>query len=62
MMPMDRRADIFAVGVILWEAITGRRMWKGNAEGAIAHRLSIGDIPKVSDFAHDPPPMLRAIC
>ena len=60
--PVDRRADIFAVGVILWEAITGRRMWKGNAEGAIAHRLSTGDIPKLTDFVAEPPPMLKMIC
>jgi serine/threonine-protein kinase len=60
--PVDRRADVFAVGVILWEAITGRRMWKGNAEGAIAHRLSVGDIPKITDYVPEPPPMLKAIC
>ena len=60
--PVDRRADIFAVGVILWEAITGRRMWKGNAEGAIAHRLSVGDIPKITEYVPEPPPVLKAIC
>ena len=60
--PVDRRADIFAVGVILWEAITGRRMWKGNAEGAIAHRLSVGDIPKITEYVPEPPPILKAIC
>ncbi len=60
--PLDWRGDVFAVGVILWEAITGRRMWKGNAEGAIAHRLSIGDIPKIVDFCADSPPLLKAIC
>jgi len=60
--PVDRRADIFAIGVILWEAITGRRMWKGFAEGAIAHRLSVGDIPKMTEHVPEPPPMLKAIC
>jgi len=59
---VDRRADLFSVGVILWEAITGKRMWKGMAEGAIAHRLSLGDIPKITDFVSDPPPPLRVIC
>ncbi len=60
--PVDRRADIFSIGVILWEAITGRRMWKGNAEGAIAHRLSVGEIPKITEFIPEPPPMLQTIC
>jgi serine/threonine protein kinase len=59
---VDRRADVFSVGVILWEAITGRRMWKGNAEGAIAHRLSTGDLPKITDHVPEPPPHLKAIC
>jgi serine/threonine protein kinase len=60
--PVDRRADIFSIGVILWEAMTGRRMWKGSAEGAIAHRLSTGDIPKITDFVPEAPAHLRAIC
>ncbi len=60
--PVDRRADVFSVGVILWEAITGRRMWKGSAEGAIAHRLSLGDIPKITDFVPEAPLHLKAIC
>ncbi len=59
---VDRRADVFSIGVILWEAITGRRMWKGNAEGAIAHRLSIGDIPKMTDHVPEPPALLKQIC
>jgi serine/threonine-protein kinase len=33
----DRRADLFAVGVMLWEALTGRRMWKGENEVALLH-------------------------
>ena len=31
-LELDRRADIFAVGVLIWEAAAGRRMWKGASD------------------------------
>ena len=35
----DRRADIFAVGVILWEMLAVRRFWSGVADNQIAAYL-----------------------
>lgn len=46
---VDRRADVFAVGVMLWEIAVGRRMWDGVSEPALMHRLATGDIPPVPD-------------
>ena len=43
---VDRRADLFAVGVMLWEAVAGSRMW-GGEEGNVLTRLLNGDIPKL---------------
>src|SRR6185503_4694743 len=43
--PVDRRADIFSVGVMLWEAATGRRLWQGHDEIAVFRRLAAGDLP-----------------
>jgi eukaryotic-like serine/threonine-protein kinase len=48
---VDRRADVFSVGSMLWEAAAGRRMWDGLSEGALMHRLSIGEIPRASQHA-----------
>jgi serine/threonine-protein kinase len=42
---VDRRADIFSVGVMLWEAATGRRLWQGHDEIAVFRRLTEGDLP-----------------
>ncbi|MFO0679902.1 MAG: serine/threonine-protein kinase [Polyangiaceae bacterium] len=42
----DRRVDVFAVGVMFWELLTGQRMWQGIDEMAIALKLVSGDIPR----------------
>jgi formylglycine-generating enzyme required for sulfatase activity/serine/threonine protein kinase len=47
--PVDRRADIFAVGVMLWESVTGTRMWKGVSDLVVISELSKGRIPRLRD-------------
>lgn len=59
---VDRRADIFAVGVMLWQALTGRRLWKGLSDAEVFQRLSRDDIPTPSSVADDVNPALEAIC
>jgi serine/threonine-protein kinase len=39
---VDRRADLFAVGVMLWEMLAGRRMWEGKTEVDIVNHLANG--------------------
>lgn len=39
---VDRRADIFSVGVMLWEMLAGRRLWQGMTEAQIVRHLSSG--------------------
>jgi serine/threonine-protein kinase len=42
---VDRRSDIFSVGVMLWEAITGLRFWQDWHELAIYRRLCSDNLP-----------------
>ncbi len=58
--PIDRRADIFAAGVMLFEAVTGESPWAGKTNGAITHALTTGQVPKLMERA-DAPPELAAI-
>jgi len=58
---IDRRVDIFAVGVMLWEALARRRMWPDLDEVAIVQRLRAAEIPALPAGA-DGGPELRALC
>ena len=58
---VDRRADIFAAGALLWEAATGVRMWANVSQVNLMHRLMTGDIPKPSSVAPVDPELERII-
>ena len=42
---LDRRADVFSAGAILWELLLEHRMWHGHGELQILTRLAAGDVP-----------------
>jgi eukaryotic-like serine/threonine-protein kinase len=47
---VDGRADVFAVGILLWEIITGRRFWHGVEEVTILRQLLSGEIPPLPPY------------
>jgi serine/threonine-protein kinase len=57
---VDARSDLFSVGVMLWEAATGKRFWQGCDELEIYQRLVSGDLPTASG-AGDMHPQIYAI-
>ncbi|HEY3254009.1 MAG TPA: serine/threonine-protein kinase [Polyangiaceae bacterium] len=52
---IDRRADLFAVGVILWEAVARRRMWEGKSEVELFRGLATGVLPNLREFSPGAP-------
>ncbi len=59
---VDRRADVFAVGVMLWEALSGSKLWKGLSDATIMNRVLAGEIPQPQNASSEIPPELTAIC
>lgn len=60
--PVDRRADIFSVGVMLWEALARRRLWKGLSDVAMLHHIVSGQVPPPSTVRSGIHPALDAVC
>ncbi len=50
---VDARADVFAAGVILWELLSGKRMYRKSETTSLIERAKTGDVPPF-DAAHLP--------
>ena len=59
---VDRRADLFSVGVMLWEMVAGRRMWPGKTEVEIVGHLVSGRPLQPLPLDSSLPAGLDAIC
>ena len=57
---VDRRADVFAMGIVLWELLTGERLFHAGSAPATLHRLLSQPIPRVSSVVPDIAPALDA--
>ena len=51
---VDHRADVFALGVVLWEAVTGKRLFRRETELATMRAIVDDPIPHPSEVAELP--------
>lgn len=58
--PVDARADVFSVGVLLAEAITRKPFWGEGTTAVISARLIHGEIPDIEQAGIEP--LLEEIC
>ncbi len=59
---VDRRADVFAVGVMLWQALTGERLWGDLGDLEIFVKLQSTPLPAPRSVRADVPPELDDLC
>ena len=58
---VDRRTDIYAASVVLWEALTGRRLFPGQTEIEIFAKVAEGNTTPPSAYAPEIPAILDAV-
>jgi serine/threonine-protein kinase len=58
---VDHRTDIFAVGIILWEMLAGRRLFLGESDFQTVKMVQQAQVPPLSQMRKDIPPELERI-
>src|SRR3954447_21544912 len=58
---IDRRADIFAIGTVLWEVLADKRLFKGEGEADTLNRGLFEPIPRLREIAPEVHPALETV-
>jgi serine/threonine protein kinase len=58
---VDQRTDIFATGIILWEMITGTRLFLGETDLGTVRQVQAARVPPLSQYVRDVPAALEHI-
>jgi serine/threonine protein kinase len=59
---VDRRADLFAMGIVLWEVLARKRLFKGEGEADTLNRVIHEAIPTLLDANPEAHAALDAVC
>jgi tRNA A-37 threonylcarbamoyl transferase component Bud32 len=58
---MDRRSDVFSLGIVLFELTTGTRLYQGTSDFGILEQIVNHDVPRPSSRRAHYPPALETI-
>ena len=59
---VDRRSDVFSAGVVMWEALTRRRLFKGETEGQTLAQIIAGARAAPADVDPSVPRPISDVC
>jgi len=59
--PIDRRSDVFALGTVLYEMLTGKRLFGGDSEISILEQVREARVPPPSEINDEVPPEVDRI-
>ncbi len=54
--PLDQRSDVFALGIVMWEALAGKRLFEADNPLALADRIANAPIRHLDTLRKDLPP------
>jgi serine/threonine protein kinase/predicted ATPase/Flp pilus assembly protein TadD len=58
---VDGRTDIFALGIVMWEALTGGPLFRRKTDALTVHAVRACEVPLVTERRPDCPPALERI-
>ena len=58
---VDFRSDLYSVGIILFELLTGEKLFMAHSEMAVLQKVQTGEVSKPSEYNKDIHPRLEAI-
>jgi serine/threonine protein kinase len=60
-LPLDRRSDVFAIGVCLYEMLTGERLFVGDSDFSVLEKVRKADVAPPSTYNRKIPEQLEKI-